>query len=213
MGSRAAKSAHMSLRATDNPPVSPYSPTFNEQKFRHLVLYVAVRSREDPKFGRTKLNKLLWACDFWAYGELGHSITGATYKNREFGPAPNEFTPVTERMVSERQLVWETVVYGGLEQKRAVALVKPDLAGAKFTPEEVAIVDELIRVLSLATGGAVSRWTHDMRGWLHTKTGEVIPYESVFLGDSELPPEVLAFAKKRVEERHEEWEKEAAGNR
>jgi len=193
--------------------VGPYSPEFNERKFKELVLYLAVKSRDDLRFGRTKLNKLLWACDFWAYGQLGESITGATYKNREFGPAPNEFVPVTERMEQDKDLAWEPVVYGGLKQQRAVALRQPDLQKAKFRPDEVAIIDELITVLSPATGRAVSRWTHDMRGWLHTKIGEVIPYESVFLGDSKLPPEVLAFARQRVEERHLEWEKEAANNR
>lgn len=195
------------------PYAGPYSPQFDEHKFRELTLYFATKSRNDQRFGKTKLNKLLWASDFWSYGMLGRSITGATYKNREFGPAPNQFAPVTDRMVEEKELAWETVAVGGLQQKRAVALRAPDLHAAGITAEEIAIVDELIEALSPATGRSVSRWTHAMRGWLHTRTGEVIPYESVFLGDDNLPPEVLAFAKQRVEERHEAWEREAAPHR
>ena len=191
----------------------PYTPRFNERKFRELVLYVAARSREDKRFGKTKLNKLLWACDFFAYGQLGESITGATYKNRDFGPAPHEFVPVTNKMESDKELVWEPVTWGGQTQQRAVALRSPDLQGANFTPDEVGIIDEMLNVLTPAGARGVTRWTHDMRGWLHTKQGDVIPYESVFVGDSPLPPEVLAFAKQRVEERRAEWEKEAAGAR
>jgi hypothetical protein len=198
----------MAAKKESAPYVGPYSPRFSESKFRELVLYVAAKSRLDPKFGITKLNKILWASDFWAYGQLGQSITRATYKNREFGPAPHEFMPVTQKMIRDQELVFETAEFHGKEQKRPVALRKPDLNG--FTAEEIAVVDETLEALSDATAAGVSRWTHNMRGWLHTTVGEAIPYESVFLGDDKLSPELLAFATQRVAERHLDWEREAA---
>ena len=33
-------------------------------KFRELILYIAQESEGDPNFGATKLNKILFFCDF-----------------------------------------------------------------------------------------------------------------------------------------------------
>jgi hypothetical protein len=57
---------------------------FNLQKFKELILYFADQSREDPGFAQTKLNKLLYSCDFEAFRRLGHSNTDATYQKLEW---------------------------------------------------------------------------------------------------------------------------------
>jgi hypothetical protein len=44
---------------------------FDKEKFKELVLYLAEKCETDPSFGVTKLNKLLYYCDFVAYSELG----------------------------------------------------------------------------------------------------------------------------------------------
>lgn len=66
----------------------------DDRKRRELILYLASRSEEDPRFSSTKLNKLLFYCDFTAYRQLGQSITGHGYQKLQFGPAPKAMLPI-----------------------------------------------------------------------------------------------------------------------
>ena len=46
-----------------------------EVRLLELILYVAEKCQDDPKFGATKLNKILWWADFLAYAQHGTPIT------------------------------------------------------------------------------------------------------------------------------------------
>src|SRR5438477_2454430 len=54
--------------------------------------------------GITKLEKLLYLCDFEAIKELGKSITGDKYKNFQWGPVPKHFIPAYEGLLKEGKL-------------------------------------------------------------------------------------------------------------
>ena len=58
-----------------------------DKKLKELVLYIAQKSEDDPSFGATKLNKILFAADFYFFGQTGRSITGASYVHRGKGRA------------------------------------------------------------------------------------------------------------------------------
>ena len=75
--------------------------SFQDQKFKELILYLAKRSMDDAYFGATKLNKLLFFSDFLAYGQLGSPITGASYQRLKCGPAPREMLPMQRAMKAE----------------------------------------------------------------------------------------------------------------
>jgi hypothetical protein len=70
----------------------------DDRKMTELILYLASRSEEDPRFSATKLNKLLFYCDFTAYRHLGQSITGHSYQKRPFGPVSKAMLPILEQM-------------------------------------------------------------------------------------------------------------------
>ena len=53
---------------------------YDAKKFCELVLYIAKRSEDDPRFCAVKLNKIMYYSDFGAYRRLGQSITGANYQ-------------------------------------------------------------------------------------------------------------------------------------
>ena len=74
---------------------------FDSQKFKQLILYLAERSGDDPGFAATKLNKLMYFCDFEAYRQLGRSITGARYQKLPWGPAAVEFLPLQDELFKE----------------------------------------------------------------------------------------------------------------
>ena len=45
-------------------------------KLRELMLYITQKSEGDPRFGKTKLLKILVEADFTFYARTGRSITG-----------------------------------------------------------------------------------------------------------------------------------------
>jgi len=173
-------------------------------KLAEAVLYVAQRSKADPWFGATKLNKILFFADFMCYGETGESVTGATYVHLDFGPVPREMPATLGALESGGKLKkQEKKVRGRYTQKRVVALAEPNLS--VFTPEAKAFLDEAIERLRRLNATEVSEWTHGLNPWNLTERGEDIPYSSVFVMKN-LPAgrSGVAWAREELERLREE---------
>src|SRR5213080_257372 len=67
-------------------------------RFKDVVLYIAEELADDPTFGSTKLNKILYFSDTDAYRLLGEPITGAVYQRNRYGPTAVEFEPMVEEL-------------------------------------------------------------------------------------------------------------------
>jgi hypothetical protein len=153
---------------------------FNSEKFRELVLYIAEKSEDDPNFGATKLNKLLAFCDFLAYGSLGQPLTGATYEKAEHGPVPRELGAIQQDLVRQQVAAVQMRERFGYPQKRLIALRRPNLA--RFTGEEIALVDQIIDELWDHSATKASALSHSaLVGWQLAAWGDDIPYTSIFL--------------------------------
>ena len=152
---------------------------FDKQKFKELVLYITEKCETDPSFGVTKLNKLLYYCDFMAYVELGKAVTGAGYQRREFGPAPKVLLPLRSEMASEGSLYIREVSKYGYQQKRPMALRSADLAA--FSGEEIALIDTIIDACWDMDASQISEMSHRDIGWQLAQDGETIPYETAFI--------------------------------
>jgi len=150
-------------------------------RLRELILYIAERSEADPRFGATKLNKILYFCDFKAFGLLGRSITGATYIRLDRGPVPSEIVPVLREMEAEGEIAREEHQYFNYLHKRVVPRRTSDIADA-LLPEERAIVDNVIEELRL-NASDVSALSHLEAGWQMAGDREEIPYETVYISD------------------------------
>jgi hypothetical protein len=153
--------------------------TFMKGKFKNLVLYIAKASREDPKFGATKLNKILYFSDFEAYGLWGNSITGATYIRLDRGPVAREMLPTLREMEDAREIDRETRSYFHLTQKVVIPLVEPDVA--ELVERELDLVDKVIGELQRFNANDVSVLSHLDAGWRLARDRDVIPYNSVYV--------------------------------
>jgi len=160
---------------------------FHARKFRELLLYIAQRSSDDPLYGATKLNKLLFYCDFLAYGQLGRSLTGARYQKLPHGPAPRQLIPVQRELEQEGAVRIQVRQFFNQIQKRPIALRPPDLS--LFSGEEIALVNMLLEVLHRYNASEVSALSHLESGWQLVDDGEDIPYETVFLAAPTLTPD------------------------
>jgi Protein of unknown function (DUF4065) len=153
----------------------------DDRKFQELVLYLASRSETDPRFGATKLNKLLYHCDFKAYELLGSPMTGQAYQKLQFGPAPRRLKPVVAQMCGRGDCFeWEREHFGRVQKR---LLPKRDADLSVFTPQEVDLINQVIEELWQDTASGVSERSHDAIGWRAAQMGEDIPYSTVFVGD------------------------------
>lgn len=152
-----------------------------KSKFQELILYVAKHSESDPKFGATKLNKILFYSDFLAYETLGQPITAEVYQKLSKGPAPKRLLPVVRELESENACRWAERMYYNKPMKKLVALREPDLS--VFTPQEIELVRDVIEELWSLNGSEVSDLSHRFPGWQAAHLQEDIPYNMVFVDD------------------------------
>ena len=157
---------------------------FDRRKFEELILLVARECEGHTYFGATKLNKILFFCDFGAFAELGKSITGAEYVALEHGPVPRLLVQIRNDMVAQGDLVVERL--GNQERVKARRNAKMDT----FSPAEHYLIYGVIRELEAENADSVSELSHKFLGWQAARaeqqvTGQspVIPYESVFVSN------------------------------
>lgn len=150
-------------------------------KLEELVLYIAQQCSDDPHFGATKLNKILFFADFLAYGHLGKPISEAIYTNQKHGPVPRQLLAAQRSLTESGRAILAERTHFGYKQKRLIPLVSPDLD--LFSVDEIHIIDETIRKLEDKNGTELSDFTHKFRPWRDTSEGEEIPFSSVFVMD------------------------------
>jgi hypothetical protein len=158
--------------------------SYDAKKMRELLLLVAERSVDDPNFGKTKLNKILYYIDFEAYGRFGRAVTGAEYQRRPYGPVPREITEARQELVLHGDARVETTNRFGYPQGRLIA--QRPAHTSVFSAEELELVGDVIAGLWHMTGAAVSEKSHREPGWKIAEDGGTIPYGTVFLDSRRL---------------------------
>lgn len=169
----------------EEPRLPNETPAPDEAMLRELILYICTKCGNDPMFGSTKLNKLLFFSDFYAYANLGSGITNVEYQKLRNGPAPRRLLPIREEMIEARELGLQNIPLSpGYTQKRPVALRKPDLRG--FSAAQISLIDEVISTFGADNAKDISGASHRMVGWKSAKEGEIIPYSTIFVSNEPL---------------------------
>ena len=162
---------------------------FNQEKFRELMLLVAKLSEGDPRFGATKLNKLLFYMDFGSHHLLGKPITGATYQHLPAGPAPRELLPVREFMIDTGALSIEQRPYFTGTQERLVPGREPDTS--LFEPAELSIIKDVVDEFWGFNARRISEYSHQEWAWQVTKDFDDMPYYLAWVSTDPLTPEEI----------------------
>jgi len=162
---------------------------YEPEKLEELVLYVATKSADDPNFGKTKLNKILYYVDFMAYANLGTPVTGATYQRRPYGPVPREILQATRTLLDRGDAEIAMVERFGYPQKRLVASRPPNLS--LFTQQQMRLINQVVQALRGWNGVEVSELSHREVGWQVTEDRDVIPYETVFLSSRQITDDII----------------------
>lgn len=148
------------------------------KKLKELILYIAEACKDDPEFGATKLNKILFVSDFVAYDVFGKSVTEATYFHLQSGPAPKEMIGTQELLIVNEDAEIEERQYFGRTQKRLKPLRRPDTS--VFSEKELSLVKDVIDSMKGITGSQLRDWTHNLIPWVLTEQKEEIPYYTFY---------------------------------
>lgn len=162
---------------------------YDRDRLEHLALYIASRSVDDPKFGKTKLAKILFFSDFGAYTDLGDSITGADYQKWPKGPFPPGLNSAIKRIEKRGDGAIAVGSYFGKDQQRLVAVKPVDISD--FTPEEISLVDEVIGIFKDDDAASVSEFSHQEPAWMFVDDMSTIPYDLAWVGAGEPPSDVV----------------------
>jgi uncharacterized phage-associated protein len=160
--------------------------TAAKKKRVELTLYVANKLK-GAHCGAVKLNKLLFFADMLAYGTLGQSISGASYKRQPMGPVPGDMVELKKKLVKDAEAVERHVKSGGdHSEKRLFPLREADMTA--FSSAELKIVDHVINRYGSWTGKQLSALSHEYAGWNLANTGEEIPMATIFMPKKPLQP-------------------------
>lgn len=162
---------------------------FNKAKFKELLLHVAWKMQKDPWYGDIKLNKVLYFCEFRAYGTLGRPISGEIFERQPRGPVSRALRPVRDELQEARHVAIQETTDHGKTRRTTVPLRKPDLS--LFSPEEVDVIDSVIDDYFNHTSDEITGESHQELGWDAAKLGDAIPYQTVFFSKPDLTAEEI----------------------
>ena len=170
-----------------------------DAKLRELIVYIATKSETDERFGATKLNKILYYSDFYAYRRLGKPITEAEYQHLQQGPAPRGLLEAQRSLIDDGSALFLTRTRFNFTQHRIAPRREPDLS--LFSGSEIDIVDSVIQSLWAMTGKQASDMSHEEIGWRVTDEFETIPYRTAWLSAQPLTDEQIEQGKE-IAKRH-----------
>src|SRR4029077_9662465 len=157
-----------------------FNSVFDGAKFKEFMLFAADKSVDDPTFGATKLNKILFFSDFLHFGLAGSSITGATYKRKVNGPVATQLPAMAREIERTHDGNFVERPYFNLKQRRLIA--DRPANPLVFLDEERDLINDVIKNLESSNAADVSNLSHiRSRAWQVAEESEVIPYTAVFL--------------------------------
>ena len=156
---------------------------FNPEKFKTLISYIISRCENKKNVRKTVIVKLAYFSDFNFYEKYETSISGAKYLKYERGPYPPYIDTLLEDMKNNNELIEKTEIINGKKAYKYYLTSNPDIT--ILTPQELAVINEVIDKLSDMTATKISEYSHGDMPWLAAEDSEELDYEYVFYRDEE----------------------------
>ena len=146
------------------------------EKLAAAVAYLTEKSRNDERFGETKLVKLLYYSDCAAYLRTGQPITGITYVHMQYGPYPDNWRGLLRRLQDDRIIdVIDEGVARDYQRHLPISSVSTDTSA--LTEREQRLLDEQLHRFTRFNAVQIVEYSHDELAWRVTQPGRVLPYE------------------------------------
>jgi len=155
--------------------------------FKDVVLYISEQLADDPTFGSTKLNKILYFADMDAYRLLGEPITGAVYQRNHHGPTAVEYLPMLDEMQREELVTVSSAKVVDHDQGIVQSTHKFLSRIERLSAEHRNILDARITEFRSYNNTEASDESHKRSaGWLARDLYETIPYSSSLIDPTPL---------------------------
>jgi hypothetical protein len=167
-------------------------------KTKELIIYIASKLGNKPKYGSIMLNKALYLIDSTSYLKTGHPISEFKYIKQGQGPtpAPSQFLPLRDSLVASNDLEKVNADYFGRTQYKFIAKREPKID--VFSPEEIFVIDEVLEKICDLSAAELSEYTHQLIAWIVAKEKEELPLHSYLLTKEEPEMKDIEWAKKSI---------------
>jgi len=148
---------------------------YDLEKFKNMVLYLVKRLDGVLK---TKLNKLLWYCDFLHFKETSVSITGAQYVRLPYGQVPDNYELILANMLHEGLLEKNEIPFDtirGVVGEQFTALAESD--EGVFSKEEKKVMNFVADTFREYTSTRMTEVSHQETAYQKCEDGDIISYE------------------------------------
>jgi hypothetical protein len=170
------------------------------RRLKELVHYICDRCKDEPGFGATKLNKILWYLDTFTFLKSGRPFSGNTkYVRREHGPAPHQILVVLRALETDKSILIQESKYYNHVKTDYVVLRPPKKS--IFTADEKELIDEISQAVCRRTAKEISDLTHD-NVWEAAEEGEEIPLYAILAKPDKITLEDKEWLRDVVVARH-----------
>ena len=153
-------------------------------RLSEMILYISSNCVGARRFGKVKLNKILWKADFDAFASRRVPVTGRAYQRLQWGPAPVEMPPLYGEMLQDGLIHVDRVdLSDGFIEQRTIPDIKPELK--LFSANDLFYVDASIEYYWDKTGREASDDSHGT-AWQSREDGDPMPYELALLSEARL---------------------------
>jgi len=151
----------------------------NKKKLKNLILLI-ISEYNNSRLTETKLQKLLYFCDFNAYEESGNSITGFTYKKNNFGPTIMDLRTYLNELQDEGAIrIIKSKNPFGTTQHTFVPTGKQPFDKSVFSDFELRIIEQVNNEYQELKPRDISAISHTDFPYVATKHLEDINYDLV----------------------------------
>jgi len=173
--------------------------SFDKETFKEMILYISERCKDEPRFSKTYLFKILHYSDLLWYGHTGKAISGEVYIRWEHGQIPKHFEEASTELINDGLLQIIEKPYFDRTQLRSTVLKETQFT--RLSKEQRDFIDTIIDELVVHDAADVSKEiSHNDLSWQYLNNKDEIPYETVFFRRKVVPTEeTLAWAKKEIE--------------
>src|SRR3989344_1315165 len=153
------------------------------QKPEDLILYIFANYNNE-NLTETKLNKLLYFCDFRHYEKEKNPITDGIYINNNYGPTLKNLKPILSKMIRNKKIkpIIETNYYGSPQTRYSVVTDKLEFV---FEEEVVHTIKEINGKYRELKPTELSSISHFDAPYLISQPGEHIDYKNILFRDDE----------------------------
>lgn len=146
---------------------------FDFNKFKNMVIYLISNG---VKLSKTRLNKLLFYCDFIYFSENSVSMSGATYIHDHYGPVPSDFELLYT--VLRDQNIIDSVPFSDGHGEELSTNMKPD--NSYFNRQELSILDVVLSKFKDYNAKRITEYSHQEKAYMNTSSKSIISYKYAF---------------------------------